>query len=942
MRYLLDHATLTYCANDRLQRNLFGEVSSQRVVSGDIYCACDILGPPTTDEPPVIGYMGLGSHDLDFVSATPALIRILDAHPALRLEIFGSIKIPAELAPFGDRISAVEPVRDYGRFLEKLASLKWTIGICPLAKTDFNAAKSNTKWVEYSACGFAVVATRGMIYDACCAEGRGLLVDGDGEWFEAFDRLLRDKALHRSQVLRAQQHLRDHYRRDRLRRQIASTIGRAHALVDRTDVTKLSLDEFDGDRIWGWAWRSTETSAHPQQRLPVELWCGDVLIGPILRRQNRPDVDAYLGAPNWPKGFSAPVGALNALCRLMGDVNGAFHSRIRFGEETISISLQDPRWRNEFQTLGSVNSAELRIADLWWGNSHLLKLRASREPGDDRQTETTLLRLFQPVRHADGGVALAVVDESPVDGRQGVYALGVRNPFMPILLVGYDEARNIAFVDLLPFPSLLRGGLHAAEAAAVDDTGGGLDSLRRLSDAYLNETIGPGADSAPPAIDEISVDLLTATGAEAIFEPQLKEWLALVFGVTLTTVNARRRIEADLGDPAFVEYAEKLLGQNAPVRGRNGRLRLTLPCCGVPTIDALASRRLSAPATPGAAPCLIVDKSFPHRRFFIALPSALPEEIQTALTAGQNALPALSSLTNEDGGVDQARPAAIIMRDLGVRGKESILFPVARDEDIALPQKTGATGAISVFIRLDEEGGDIRHLLDSLARQRAVDTVDIFLLAGRNPRAGASRKILEESFPACAKAAADLNQAAACASGETFVFVNSRVILHDERTLETIVALSRLQGAGTVGCMLIKPRNATDGAPVFVSAGYFPARLDFSIAPHLALEQFDCSALLVDTIYPVAANSPYLYALSAEAWRNAGGMNQHLSEEAMQIDLALRLAGEGRINICTTLVSAFSEVSDRVKYLHPMATASHLDLWRLLPALKSSAIIRTF
>lgn len=48
------------------------------------------------------------------------------------------------------------------------------------------------------------------------------------------------------------------------------------------------------------------------------------------------------------------------------------------------------------------------------------------------------------------------------------------------------------------------------------------------------------------------------------------------------------------------------------------------------------------------------------------------------------------------------------------------------------------------------------------------------------------------------------------------------------------------------------------------------------------------------------------------------------------------------MNICTTLVSAFSEASDRLKYLHPMATTSHLDLWRLLPALKSSAIIRTF
>lgn len=189
---------------------------------------------------------------------------------------------------------------------------------------------------------------------------------------------------------------------------------------------------------------------------------------------------------------------------------------------------------------------------------------------------------------------------------------------------------------------------------------------------------------------------------------------------------------------------------------------------------------------------------------------------------------------------------------------------------------------------------------------------------------------------------AALNKVAAAASGETFLFLDSRIILHDERTLDTIAALSSLQGAGTAGCMMIKPRNATDGGAVFGSAGYFPGQLDFSTAPHLALEQLDCSTLLVDTVYPVAANSPHLYALSAEAWRNVGGMNACLSDYGMQIDLALRLASAGRVNICTTLVTALSEADDRPKHLHNMAATSHLDIWRLLPALKSSAIIRAF
>jgi hypothetical protein len=427
VRYLLDHATLAYCSNERLRRKLFGDVPSDRIVSAEVNCAIDILAPPTTDEPPVIGYMGFGSHDFDFTFALPGLVRILDARPDVRFEIFGSIALPPALERFSDRVRLIEQVRDYGQFLEKLSSLRWTIGICPLANTEFNFGKSNNKWVEYSACGFAVVATRGLIYDDCCAEGRGLLVDGDDEWFEAFDTLLRDKALHRAQVLRAQQHLRDYYARDRLRHQIASVFARAHALADKPDDTRLSLDEFDGDRIWGWAWRPTETSTQPQ-RQPVELWCGDVLVGRITRRQDRPDVDAYLGATKWPKGFSAPIGALNALCRLMGGDGGAFHPSIRFREESISTYAHDPRWRNGFQTLRAMDNADFRIADVWWGNNHLLKMRASVHPGDDEQAGTKLFRLFQPSRHADGRLALAIVDESPVDGQRGVYALGVRNP----------------------------------------------------------------------------------------------------------------------------------------------------------------------------------------------------------------------------------------------------------------------------------------------------------------------------------------------------------------------------------------------------------------------------------------------------------------------------------------------------------------------------------
>lgn len=899
--------------------------------------------------------MGLGSHNLDFATAVTGLARLLEARPDVRFEIFGSIRLPGDLKRFDERIRLVEPVRDYGRFMERLASLKWTIGMCPLAPTPFNNRKTNTKWVEYSACGMAVVATRGTVYDACCADGCGMLVDGAEEWFGAFDRLLGDKALHRAQVERAQRRLRDDYSRDRLKQQILSVFARARALADQPILTKLSLDEFDGDRAWGWAWRSTET-AGVQPREPVQIWSGDVLIGHTPRRHHRPDADAYLGAPAWPKGFSAPIGALNALCRLMGGPESGFEPTIRFREELLSTFAQGPRWQDlaAHRTLRSADATlGWPLHDLWWGNSHLLKARATYQSRGDGQAETRALRVFQPSRQADGRLALAVADEVAIHERQGVCAFGLRNPFMPVLLVGYDGDGHVDFIDLIPFPSLLRGGLHAAEAAAVDDSGGGLAAVRRLNDAYLAEATGWGADQLSPSLADIRVDLETATGAEPIFDHQIREWIALMFRVPVAGANAERRVASDLGDRAFVEYADALFGREAPARPRDGRLRLTLPSCAIPAIGALVSRRLSSGATASRAACVVVDDSLPHRRYVLALPEA-PKTVRATLAEGRTSFPVLSPLTDDKAATAaDALPAAILIRDLSPLAKEALLYPTPRDAPVILPSSDAAGPArISIFLRACDPAADIGVLLDSVARQKTTAKLEVILIAagGGAKQRDAYRGLLRETFPTSGHLveagsawgeAAAINETAASASGDAFVFVESRIILHDPRTLETIARLSLLDEVGTVGCMELR-RHKADGAPVFGAAGYFPGRVDFSVAPALALQEIDCSALLAGEIYPVAANSARFFALSAQAWRRLGGMSPRYPREGAHIDLALRLANAGLANICTTLVSVFSEADDPPKFMHDLAAASHLDLWRLLPALKSSAVIRPF
>jgi glycosyltransferase involved in cell wall biosynthesis len=223
---LLDGADLVYCSTPALLRRLQQRGLDARGVAGRIYCSGEVLNAPAAGEPLKIGYMGF-DHAHDFQLALPALVRVLDAHPQVRFELFGSIPRPPELERFGDRVATLPPVPDYQQFMARFASLGWAIGICPLADTPFNAVKANTKWVEYTSVGAAVVATRGTVYDDCCAGGCGLLVRGDAEWEQALGQLVADSEKRRAMVDRAQVRLRSEYSVAVLRDQVLQMFERA-------------------------------------------------------------------------------------------------------------------------------------------------------------------------------------------------------------------------------------------------------------------------------------------------------------------------------------------------------------------------------------------------------------------------------------------------------------------------------------------------------------------------------------------------------------------------------------------------------------------------------------------------------------------------------------------------------------------------------------------
>jgi hypothetical protein len=199
-------AQVIYTGNDFLARRIEAHAGSGRTFVGRINSSGFTL--PRREAPALtLGYMATGGHSGDLEMIAKDVIWLLEAHPRARFELFGSIAAPAWATAFGDRFTKIPPTGDYPSFLKTLAGSGWRIGLAPLVPTTFNLSKSNCKWIEYTCCGIATIASDTPNYAECCAAGRGALCAGGPAWRDAMGRLIGDAGAAQDQVERGQKWL---------------------------------------------------------------------------------------------------------------------------------------------------------------------------------------------------------------------------------------------------------------------------------------------------------------------------------------------------------------------------------------------------------------------------------------------------------------------------------------------------------------------------------------------------------------------------------------------------------------------------------------------------------------------------------------------------------------------------------------------------------------
>jgi glycosyltransferase involved in cell wall biosynthesis len=143
----------------------------------------------------IIGWQGSTTHEVDFKEALPALKRILDEYPNVKIRLFGDVPKSLRDAIHWSRFEWTGGV-PYEQYPKKLVFCNFDIGIAPLTDSKFNQCKSNIKWLEYSAIKIPTVASDVYPYAKAIEQcSTGFLCKTEEEWYRSLKLLIDDKEL---------------------------------------------------------------------------------------------------------------------------------------------------------------------------------------------------------------------------------------------------------------------------------------------------------------------------------------------------------------------------------------------------------------------------------------------------------------------------------------------------------------------------------------------------------------------------------------------------------------------------------------------------------------------------------------------------------------------------------------------------------------------------
>jgi hypothetical protein len=170
----------------------------------------------------------------------------------------------------------------------------------------------------------------------------------------------------------------------------------------------------------------------------------------------------------------------------------------------------------------------------------------------------------------------------------------LKSRLMPLLVELSDASGAGQELALLPFPSLLPGGMHNAELRALQSEANPMQAFWALSGLLLRELV------AEPGGPDFSIGRISGS-----LTGEVRDWLAAVFGFERSEAGALSR--------------------------NSGSAALSLPSDCIPTIGALASRSLEGG---GTGPYLVADSDTFRSRWSVVPPHGWGAEGRAPMIEG--------------------------------------------------------------------------------------------------------------------------------------------------------------------------------------------------------------------------------------------------------------------------------------------------------------------
>lgn len=255
-----------------------------------------------------IGYVGSLNREIDFQFLTPTLKAILDERPDVSLHFAGFVPPELENHP---RVIVSSFDANYHQFIKRLRSWHWTVGIAPLADTQFNRSKTNNKYREYSAAEIPGVYSAIPPYSGSVTDGEtGLFATNDPKsWKQKLLELIDSPALQRKIVKTANSDVRRKFKlEDHSRKKfsiLVSSLEKYEYRLNRMapnpkeSAGNTSFEEISGHYIENVThWEGTESqlllslNIHPLNQAPIGIEL--VLNGKIIYSQAHPVIGGLL------------------------------------------------------------------------------------------------------------------------------------------------------------------------------------------------------------------------------------------------------------------------------------------------------------------------------------------------------------------------------------------------------------------------------------------------------------------------------------------------------------------------------------------------------------------------------------------------------------------------------------------------------------------------